>query len=71
MLSGLKEMRLRQNLRQADLERLTRIPQPRISRIERGVQQSTDEEIERLMGAYGLKDDDKQNIYKPDTVTKK
>ena len=59
MLSGLKEMRLRQNLRQADLERLTKIPQPRLSRLERGVQQPTNEEIAKLMGAYGLKDDDK------------
>lgn len=55
MLSGLKEMRLRQNLRQADLERLTGIPQPRLSRLERGIQQPTDEEVEKLMGAYGLK----------------
>lgn len=55
MLTGRKEVRQKYDLRQVDLEKLTGIPQTRLSRLERGVQQPTDKELEKLKEAYGLK----------------
>lgn len=56
MLTPIKEIRLRNNFRQADVENKTGIPQPRFSRIERGVAKPTQEEMDKLIKAFGLYD---------------
>lgn len=47
-MTPLELMRRKKGYRQADMERLTSIPQPRYSRIERGVQQPTSDEREKI-----------------------
>lgn len=56
MLTPIKELRLKNKLRQADIEKLTSIPQPRYSRLERGEAEPTKEEKEALAKAFGLVD---------------
>ena len=54
MLSPIKRLRLERGWKQAELERLTNIPQPRISRLERRVQVPTKDERKRIAEAFGL-----------------
>lgn len=54
MITGLKMLRIQKNLRQADIEKATEIPQPRYSRLERREAKATPEEIESLALFFGL-----------------
>lgn len=54
MATALKIVRIQKNLRQVDVEKRTNIPQPRYSRIERGVTKATQEELERLIKCFGI-----------------
>lgn len=58
-LSPMKRFRLERGLKQEDLERLTGIPQPRLSRLERYVQKPTEDERKRITKVLGrVKDAD-------------
>lgn len=48
MLSPFEFMRRKKGYRQQDIETKTGIPQPRYSRIERGVAKPTDEEFSKI-----------------------
>lgn len=55
----MKRFRLERGLKQEDLERLTGIPQPRLSRLERYVQKPTEDERKRITKVLGrVKDAD-------------
>ena len=54
MLNPVRKLRIERGLKQIDLEKLTQIPQTRISRIERGVNKPTENERKRLTEAFGL-----------------
>jgi len=57
MLHIIRKLRLEKGLRQVDLEKLTNIPQIRISRIERGLYKSTEDERKRFLKAFDLTED--------------
>ena len=52
MLTPLKEVRLKQNFRQEDVAQRSGIPQPRYSRIERGVASPTTDEKQAITKAF-------------------
>ncbi len=54
MFHPVRKLRIERGLKQIDLEKLTQIPQTRISRIERGVNKPTEDEKNRLAKAFGL-----------------
>jgi len=58
MLNPIKRLRLERGLKQSELEELTGIPQPRLSRLEKRVQVPTQEEKRRLAEAFGLAKED-------------
>ena len=53
-VSPIKMLRVERGWRQADLEKFTGIPQPRISLFERRVQVPTPDERKRIAKAFGL-----------------
>ncbi len=56
-LSPMKRFRLERGLKQEDLERLTGIPQPRLSRLERWMQNPTEDERKRIAKAFDMAED--------------
>jgi len=50
----LKLKRIERGLRQSDVERVTNIPQPKLSRYERGVAKPTDEDLSKLDTLFEL-----------------
>ncbi len=54
MLHIIRKLRLERGLKQIDLEKLTNIPQIRISRIERGLYKSTEDERRRFLKAFDM-----------------
>lgn len=52
MATGFKILRIQKNLRQADVEKVTKIPQPRYSRFERGQAEPTAQEMKALQKVF-------------------
>jgi len=52
----LRVKRVELGFRQVDVAELTGIPQPRLSRMERGIVRPNDDEFKALVEAYGLQE---------------